>query len=160
MTLPGKYYTDPEIFRAEMERFYFGRWIYAGRAEMIAEPGSYFLCDVAGESVIVTREGAFYNVCRHRGTRMCTEPEGTFEGRIRCPYHGWTYALDGTLVSAPNMNDTSFSRFDYPLHPVACETWDGHLFLNLAAKPSPLGTQLGALPAKFAAWRMTELRLY
>ena len=160
MTLPGKYYTDPEVFRSEMERFYFNRWIYAGRAERIAQPGSYFLCDVAGESIIVNREGAFYNVCRHRGTRMCTEPEGILEGRIRCPYHGWTYALDGTLVSAPNMNDESFSRFDYPLRRVACETWDGHMFLNLAAKPSMLAAQLGELPAKFAAWRMAELKLH
>ena len=59
MTLPAKYYTDPEIFRSEMERFYFGRWIYAGRAERIAKPGDYFLCNVAGESVIVTRERRF-----------------------------------------------------------------------------------------------------
>ena len=121
MTLPAKYYTDPEIFRSEMERFYFGRWIYAGRAERIEKPGDYFLCDVAGESVIVTREGAFYNVCRHRGTRMCKESEGNFAGRIQCPYHGWTYGLDGSLISAPNMGDAGFSRFDYPLHKVACD---------------------------------------
>ena len=162
-TLPGKYYTDPEVFRSEMERFFFGRWVYAGRAERIAKPGDYFLCDVAGESVIVTREGAYYNVCRHRGTRMCTAPEGTFEAGIRCPYHGWTYALDGSLVSAPNMlpinqGQPDFSRFDYPLHKVASETWDGHVFLNFAAHPSPLAVQLGELPAKFAAWRMGELK--
>jgi Rieske 2Fe-2S family protein len=155
MTLPGKYYTDPEIFRAEMERFYFNRWIYAGRAERIPRPGSYFLCDVAGESVVVTQEGAFYNVCRHRGTRMCTEPEGIFDGRIRCPYHGWTYALDGSLISAPNMGEAGFSRFDYPLHPVASHIWEGHVFLNLgAASDAP------DLPDKFAAWRMGELRLH
>ena len=167
MTLPAKYYTDPEIFRSEMERFYFNRWIYAGRAERIAKPGDYFLCDVAGESVIVTRDSsdqvqAFYNVCRHRGTRMCTShegtTEGTFEGRIRCPYHGWTYGLDGSLISAPNMGDEGFSRFDYPLHAVACEVWDGHAFLNFAAKRSPLAAQLGDLPEQFAAWRMSELK--
>src|SRR4051812_37013336 len=143
-----------------MERFYFGRWIYAGRSEQIAGQGSYFLCDVAGESIIVTREGAFYNVCRHRGTRMCTVAEGTFESGIRCPYHGWTYALDGSLVSAPNMGHADFSRFDYPLHKVACETWDGHVFLNLSAKPQPLSEQLGELPQKFAAWNMGELRFH
>jgi Rieske 2Fe-2S family protein len=158
MTLPAKYYTDPENFRAEMERFYFGRWIYAGRAERIEKPGSYFLCDVAGESIIVTREGAYYNVCRHRGTRMCKEPEGNFAGRIQCPYHGWTYALDGSLIAAPNMGEGGFSRFDYPLHKVGCEIWDGHVFLNLADKPAPLVAQLGELPDKFAAWKMGELR--
>ena len=82
MTLPARYYTDPDIFRQEMERFYFGRWICAGRAERIRHPGDYFLCELAEESVIVTRghgrrgSSAFYNVCRHRGTRMCTDPEG------------------------------------------------------------------------------------
>ena len=159
-TLPGKYYTDPEIFRSEMERFYFGRWIYAGRAERIAKPGDYFLVDVAGESVIVTGEGAYYNVCRHRGTRMCTVPEGTFDGRIQCPYHGWTYGLNGELISAPNMGRTDFSRFDYPLHRVALETWDGHVFLNLAPERLPLAEQLGELPAKFAAWNMQELKFH
>ena len=89
-----------------------------GARSRIAKPGDYFLCDVAGESVIVTREGkaAFYNVCRHRGTRMCKESEGNFAGRIQCPYHGWTYGLDGSLISAPNMDEEGFSRFDYPLH--------------------------------------------
>jgi Rieske 2Fe-2S family protein len=159
-TLPARYYTDPGNFRAEMERFYFGRWIYAGRAERVAQPGSYFLCDVAGESVIVTSDGAFYNVCRHRGTRMCAESEGTFEGGIRCPYHGWTYALDGTLVSAPNMGHADFSRFDYPLHKVAREIWDGHVFLNFAPEPAPLAAQLGDLPSRFAAWKMGELKFH
>ena len=58
MTLPAKYYTDPDIFRSEMERFYFGRWIYAGRTQRVERPGDYFLCDVAGESVIVTRDAS------------------------------------------------------------------------------------------------------
>src|SRR5512142_1754770 len=129
MTLPAKYYTDPDIFRSEMERFYFRRWIYAGRTEQAAKPGDYFLCNVGNESVIVTRDSggqlqAFYNVCRHRGTRMCKEPEGNFAGRIQCPYHGWTYGLDGSLISAPNMDEIGFSRFDYPLHRVASESWD------------------------------------
>lgn len=163
-TLPAKYYTDPEIFHSEMERFFFRRWIHAGRTEQIAKPGDYFLCDVLGESVIVTRdqEGevrALFNVCRHRGTRMCTESAGTFDGRIRCPYHGWTYSLDGKLISAPHMG-SDFSRFDYPLHSAACDIWDGHIFLNFAANRSPLSAQLGELPEKFAAWRMGELKLH
>src|SRR5580704_8191371 len=94
MTLPARYYTDPEIFRREIERFYFGRWICAGRASTIPKAGDYFLCELAGESVIVTRDAsgqirAFYNVCRHRGSRMCDEQHGSFPGRITCPYHAW-----------------------------------------------------------------------
>jgi phenylpropionate dioxygenase-like ring-hydroxylating dioxygenase large terminal subunit len=92
MTLPGRYYTDPEIFRREVDRFYFGRWICAGRASAIPNAGDYFLCEIADESVIVLRATAgevrpFYNVCRHRGTRMCTERQGSLAGcRITCPY--------------------------------------------------------------------------
>ena len=121
--------------------------------------------DVAGESIIVTRDAAgalraFFNVCRHRGTRLCMEQEGSFEGRIQCPYHGWTYRLDGELVSAPNMDQPGFARTDYPLHPVAATTWDGHIFLNLAPEAHPLAEQLGALPGKFASWRMQDLRMH
>jgi Rieske 2Fe-2S family protein len=164
MTLPARYYTDPAIFRAELERLYFGRWIHAGRADRLTNPGDYFLSDVAGESVIVTRSAdgalrAFFNVCRHRGTRMCTASEGAFDGRIRCPYHGWTYGLDGSLISAPNLEQPGFSRTDYPLHAVAVDTWEGHLFLNFATRPRPLSDQLGELIERFSAWRMHELKL-
>jgi glycine betaine catabolism A len=165
MTLPARYYTDPAIFHAELERLYFGRWICVGRTERIPNPGDYFLVELAGESVIVTRsaEGAvraFFNVCRHRGTRMCTVAEGCLEGRIHCPYHGWTYGLDGALIGAPHMDQPGFSRADYPLKPVAIDTWDGHIFLNFADSPRPLAAQLGELPERFAAWRMGELRLH
>lgn len=164
-TLPGRYYTDPEHFRREMEQFFCGMWICAGRAEQIAEVGDYFLCEVAEESVIVTRESggglrAFYNVCRHRGTRMCRDDHGTFAGRIQCPYHGWTYALDGKLMGAPHMDEGEFRREDYPLHGVKVDVWDGHIFINLARETEPLVKQLGELPEKFAAWRMEELRLH
>jgi Rieske 2Fe-2S family protein len=163
-TLPARYYTSPEIFRAEMERFYFGSWICAGRAERIPKPGDYFLRNFAGESLIVTRDAAgairaFFNVCRHRGTRICTVPEGAFAGRIACPYHGWTYALDGSLLGAPHMEQPGFSRADYPLRAVAADVWDGHIFLHCGVERQPLAAQISGLPGKFAAWRMEELRL-
>jgi len=163
-TLPARFYTDPDLFRREMDRFYFGSWICAGRTEQIAHPGDYFLRDVAGESLIVTRDPtgrvrAFFNVCRHRGTRLCSQPEGAFAGRISCPYHGWTYGLDGALLGAPHMEGTGFTRAEYPLHQAHVEVWDGHIFLNLSASPQPIADQLGPLPEKFANWRMRDLRL-
>ena len=163
MTLTARWYTDPEMFREEMETFFFGMWICAGRAEQIAQTGDYFLVEVAGESIIVTRDStgklrAMYNVCRHRGTRMCRSAEGKFAGRIQCPYHGWTYALDGRLLGAPHMEEDGFQREDYPLHSVAIEEWGGHLFLNLGENPEPLRNQLVDLPGKFAPWKMQELR--
>ncbi len=163
-TLPARYYTDPDRFRDELETFYFGSWICAGRADAIPSPGDYFLREIAGESIIIVRDAteirAFYNVCRHRGTRMCTVAEGHFASRIQCPYHGWTYALDGRLLGAPQMGDTDFLRDEYPLRNVHAAVWDGHIFLHLGKNAEPLSKQLGELPEKFAPWRMEELRLH
>ena len=165
-TLPARYYTDPDLFRRELEKFYFETWICAGRESEIAAPGAYFLREIGGESVIVARDTggalhAFYNVCRHRGTRICTEARGNFPGRIQCPYHGWTYALDGCLLGAPQMDERHFSRGDYPLISVQLDIWDGHIFMNLTrGDPEPLSVQLGDLLEKFAAWRMQDLRLH
>jgi Rieske 2Fe-2S family protein len=163
-TLPGRYYTDPGVFRQETESFYFGKWICAGRAAAIPNTGDYFLREIAGESIVVVRDAmgairAHYNVCRHRGTRMCTLPQGNLE-RIQCPYHGWTYGLDGKLLGAPHMDCADFSREDYPLHTVQVALWDGHLFLHMGSAPEPLSRQLGGLPEKFAPWQMQDLRLY
>jgi Rieske 2Fe-2S family protein len=162
-TLPARYYTDPEILRKELETFFAQMWVCAGRAEQIPNPGDFFLADLAGESIIVTRDAsnairAHYNVCRHRGTRMCRDAEGAFPGRIQCPYHGWTYALDGKLIGAPHMDAPDFRREDYPLHPVHTDLWDGYIFLNLSPDPQPLTAQLADLPQKFAPWDMQTLR--
>jgi Rieske 2Fe-2S family protein len=165
-TLPARYYTDPEVFRDEVERFFCRSWVCVGRAEQIPHPGDYFLRELARESILVARDQggrvrAFYNVCRHRGTRMCTEPQGSFAGRIQCPYHGWTYGLDGRLIGAPHMEEGSgFCREDYPLNRVHLGVWDGHIFINLAAQPEPLENQLADLPRKFASWQMADLRLH
>jgi Rieske 2Fe-2S family protein len=164
-TLPAAYYVDAEYFTREMEALFGGMWICAGRAEQVERPGQFFVREVLGESLIVTRAAsgrvhAFYNVCRHRGTRLCIEQEGTFAGSIQCPYHAWTYDLEGMLIGAPHMEDVPhFRKADYPLHRVHADIWDGHLFLNLSADPQPLLMQLADLPAKFTPWRMGELRL-
>ena len=102
-TLPGRYYTSPEIFAEEVERIFARRWVCVGRAAELSEPGDYFLADVAGESVIMLRDQggtlrAHYNVCRHRGTRLCEERRGRFSETIQCPYHAWTYTLEGQLI--------------------------------------------------------------
>jgi Rieske 2Fe-2S family protein len=164
-TLPARYYTDPEVFRQEMETFFCGMWVCAGRSEQVAAAGDYFVREVAGESIIITRDNvgalrAHYNVCRHRGTRICSVERGKFPGRIQCPYHGWSYGLDGKLLGAPHMDDPTFRREEYPLHAVPVGEWEGHVFMNLAANPQPLETQLAGLAEKFAPWRMSELRFH
>jgi Rieske 2Fe-2S family protein len=164
-TLPARFYIDPVHFRREVEHFFFGTWICAGRADQIPERGDYFLRDILGESIIVTRDAAgevnaMYNVCRHRGTRICESACGTFPGSIQCPYHAWTYDLGGRLIGAPHMDEIEgFDRASYRLRAVACEVWDGHIFINLSESPRALSAQLGELPARFRPWHMEELRL-
>ncbi len=163
-TLPARYYKDHDLFRDEVERFYCQTWICAGRANQVPTPGDYFLREVAAESVIITRDGtsslrAFFNVCRHRGTRICARAEGSFPGRIQCGYHGWTYGLDGSLIGAPHARD-GFCREDYPLNRVHADVWDGHIFIHLGSEPVPLASQLEDLPQKFLHWQMAELRMH
>lgn len=165
MTLPQSYYTDPQWFQREIEAIHSEMWLCAGRTSQIANPGDYFLRSVGNANVIVTRDEqgsvrAFHNVCRHRGTLLCREQEGRFAGRIQCQYHGWTYKLDGTLANAPHMEKVSgFREADYPLNPVACEVWDGHIFINLSARPISFADHLAGLDQKFQPWRMDELTM-
>jgi Rieske 2Fe-2S family protein len=165
-TLPAAFYTDDAYFRREMDALFARMWICAGRVEQVQAAGRFFVREVLGESIIITSNAAgdvnaFYNVCRHRGTKLCTEAEGSFGRSIQCPYHSWTYDLDGALVGAPHMEEVPhFARTDYPLHRVHAEVWDGHIFLNLSrGTPPPLRTQLADLPSRFTQWGMQDLRL-
>src|SRR5690349_20797286 len=162
-TLPRRFYADPDFYRAELDRFYFARWICAGRADQIPCAGDFFTRALAEESVIVTRgeDGeirALFNVCRHRGTRICSDAEGRFGDRIQCPYHAWNYDFAGRLLGAPHM-PPDFRKEDYPLHRAGCEVWDGHIFVNLSAALAAQGgadascslrDQLADLPRRFA----------
>jgi Rieske 2Fe-2S family protein len=164
-TLPARAYTDPSWFSLEMDRVFARMWIAACRADQVDRPGSFVRRDVAGASVLIVRGSdgairALHNVCRHRGTELCTDRAGTFPGSIQCPYHAWTYGLDGRLLAAPQMDEVDgFDRAEFPLRSVACETWDGHVFVNLGDNPAPLAQQLGDLPRRFAPWGMKDLRI-
>jgi Rieske 2Fe-2S family protein len=161
-TLPRESYTSREVFEAERERIFARRWICLGRADEAPEPGDYFLAELAGESLIVTRAAdgalhAFFNVCRHRGTRLCEKASGRFGKAIVCPYHAWSYGLDGALLGAPNMGDVPwFDKQDYPLQQARTGVWEGFLFGNLARGPEPLEQALQPLLGRFAAWRLPE----
>ncbi len=165
LTLPAKYYVDADYFNREMESLFRRMWICVGRTEQVERPGQFFLREILGESIIVTRSRsasvrAFYNVCRHRGTRLCTEQAGAFAGSIQCPYHAWTYDFEGRLVGAPHMDEvTHFRKEEYPLHRIHADVWDGHIFLNLSKEPPSLSTQLAELQPKFRPWQMENLRL-
>jgi len=165
-TLPARFYTGRGIFERELDLFFRSTWVLAGRAEEVPRRGDFVLRDIAGDSLIVTRTGdaddsvrAYYNTCRHRGTRICTEKEGHFQGAIQCPYHSWTYDLSGQLIGAPHMDGTAgFDKKNIRLNAVATEVWDGFVFVNLVDDPDPLADHLADLPAKFAPWQMGRLR--
>lgn len=164
LTLPGRYYTSPEVYAEEQARIFGGRWVCVGRSEELSAPGQYMLVELAGESLILVRDGAHtlrahYNVCRHRGTRICEAPRGRFGETMQCPYHAWTYALDGRLVAARHMQDApGFDRADWPLRGAAAAEWEGFVFVNLAAEPEPFADAFAPLIGRFAPWAIGGLR--
>ncbi len=142
-TLPGADYHDSAVYEVERERIFHRQWFYAVRADRIAAAGAYVTVDVAGESVLVVRgeDGlvrAFYNVCRHRGSRLCDDDQGSVRRAIKCPYHAWSYGLDGALIGTPNVAPDEIDRATLGLWPVACDVWDGCVFVCLAAEPPAL----------------------
>ena len=136
-TLEQEYFVSPEIFAEEKEKIFSRQWVLVGHQSQIAEAGDYFTAEISGESFIVVRDkhGAihgFYNLCRHRGSRLIENRNGQCAA-IQCPYHAWTYALDGRLLGAPHMDDVSgFDKADYSLHRVNLGLWEGFIFVNLA----------------------------
>ena len=163
-TLAGRYYTSAEVFAEERERIFAAQWLCVGREDALREPGAYLLADVAGESLIVVRDRqtlrAFYNVCRHRGTRLCDVATGRFKETIQCQYHAWTYGLDGRLIGAPHMQEvTGFEKQEHPLHTVAVATWEGFIFVNLAASPAPLAASLAPLAGRFERFNLASLKV-
>jgi phenylpropionate dioxygenase-like ring-hydroxylating dioxygenase large terminal subunit len=140
-TLPGHYYTDPEIFRQEQERLFESMWFCAVRAADLAKPGAFRTIQVGRESVLITRSRtgelrAFLNVCRHRGARLCLEEAGEVRRNLQCPYHAWTYDLDGKLIAAPNLvKMPDVDRTEYGLVKVALREWLGYAWVCLADEP-------------------------
>ena len=117
------------------------------------------------ESIIVLRDSegeirAHHNVCRHRGTRLVAEPQGRLPKSIQCMYHAWTYALDGTLIGAPFMDEVeSFCTQDYPLQSASVAIWEGCIFINLAEEPEPFEKAFAGLLDRFGSWTMGELEI-
>ena len=178
-TLLPDAYTAPEFFALEQEKVFASGWVAVGLAADVDRHGACIVVDVAGRSVIVTRNRhgalrAFHNVCRHRATKLLANDarEVGHRGRIRCPYHSWTYDTDGKCLGTPlfegsdvpageeSIFDTSvaqgFDKADYGLHDVAVDTWGLFLFVNLDADAGPLSVHLGDLPTRFRDYRLDE----
>lgn len=154
-TIPARWYTDPAFLAAE-RRAVFGRtWQCAGHAAAVAQPRSFLSCEIAGEPVLVIRDQAgalraFSNVCRHRGAVLAAGQGSA--SVIRCPYHAWTYALDGRLLGQPEFEGVEdWDRSQVRLPPYRVETWGPYVFVNLDSSAPPLAEVLGAIPAEVAA---------
>jgi Rieske 2Fe-2S family protein len=143
-TLPGTAYHSDETYAVDSEKVFFRNWIYVGRAERLEKPGSWLRFEIAGESILVVRGKdeqirGFYNVCRHRGSRLCDDEQGFTRSHLRCPYHAWGYALDGTLVTTPMIEKEEINRETTSLWPVHVDVWEGFVFVNLSREePRPL----------------------
>jgi glycine betaine catabolism A len=178
-SLLSSYYTDPAHYAFEKTHIFEVEWMVACRAEEITNPGDWRVFDMGGDDILVVRGKdnelrAFFNVCRHRGARLCASPdEPTKPGRatlpqsvlangfIRCPYHAWTYDAHGKLVGAPHLAEgPEFSHADFALYPVGCAEWGGFVFLHTTpAQARTLSSQLGPVPARLANYPMADLRI-
>jgi phenylpropionate dioxygenase-like ring-hydroxylating dioxygenase large terminal subunit len=150
ITLPFDWFCDPGVFRLEQGRVFADSWLYAGVLDWVSEPGQFFTTRAGLVPIVVVRDedgnlNAFVNICRHRATEVA-------EGRgrrmsLQCPYHAWTYGLDGCLRSAPRSElEPGFDRAEFGLVPVAVDTWGPFVFVNRNLDAQPLARYLGGLP--------------
>src|SRR5271169_4423861 len=134
-SLDQRFYCDDEVFAADMQQIVNRKWIVAGHVDRVRKKGDYFLFKIGRESIIVIRSdestiSAFYNVCRHRGSLICTEPHGRVT-RLTCGYHAWSYGLDGALLAARLM-PADFCKKDNGLHRCHVRVFHGLIFVNLS----------------------------
>lgn len=160
LALPHWAYTAPAWYEREIERIFLKTWNYVAHRSQLAKPGDFLTREIAGVPVVLThgQDGAiraFYNSCRHRGSRIAWG-EGNCNA-LRCPYHSWTYTLEGRLVATPQVEDDHLKKSELGLHPVRLEEADGFLFVNFDAAAGPLDRHLGGVRKEWAAYDPANL---
>jgi len=162
LTIPGPWYTDESVAELERKTVFSRTWQMVGRAEQVAAPGQYITAEVAGEPVLVVRGPdsklrGFFNVCRHHAAAVMTEPCGT-AARLQCPYHGWTYGLDGSLKGIPDFDGVeNFDRKKNGLVPLSVDVWEKFVFVHLDPDPLPLAEYLGDIVGQFKPLGLDQL---
>ena len=157
-TLPPLCYTDPAFYEFEKEALFNHEWLCVGRASWVAKPGDYFTTSIIGEPLIIARNGAgqikaMSAVCQHRAM-LVAEGHGNARAFL-CPYHHWTYSLDGELIGAPAMDQTEgFEKKDFCLPTLQVELWQGFIFVNFDALAAPLAPRLAAIDKVVANYGM------
>jgi Rieske 2Fe-2S family protein len=173
--LPAAAYLDAAEFARERDAIFWREWMCVGRADQVPEPGDFLHVDVAGERLLVVRDrdgvlASFFNVCAHRGSELVWDSPlpsadggkcGRFPGSIRCPYHAWTYELDGRLRGAPFLDfPDSQPRSAFSLSTVPLAQWGGFVFVSAAGAPArSLPEQLGAVPDRIRRYPLEDLRI-
>jgi choline monooxygenase len=166
--LPNACYTDSEFLALERERLFFDRWICVAVASQIPEPGDVLPVSVAGLPAFILRDRqgglrAYHNVCRHRGMRLVGEVQHKKRVLV-CPYHSWTYGLDGGLQQTPHFEGegrhepTAFDKCDMGLEPIRLDTWHDLVFLNVSGKASALADEFSGLDARWKDYDLSALR--
>ena len=161
--LPPRAFTDPAVLDWELETMFRG-WVCVGHASLVAEPGSYLMREIGTDSVVVMgaedgRPHAFLNVCRHRGSRLIEDFEGSVRRRVQCPYHGWSYGLDGELKAAPHMDGVeNFDPSCWGLIPVRVATVGGLVLVDLSGDAPEVESHLGELAGHLERYRVGSLR--
>jgi len=165
--LPGtglarEFYTDPGIFALDLEQIFYRDWLFVAHSAELPETGSYLTLQIGAYPILLTRAAdglirAFLNSCRHRGARVCPEAAGK-AARLVCPYHQWTYQLDGRLFAARQMGP-GFDRSQLGLRPVHCETVAGYIFVCLAEEPPDFGATRRHLEPYLLPHRLSEARV-
>ena len=166
-TLPSTWYFDAGHYRREIDAIWWQEWLCVARESEFDTPGDFRIVRVAGQQVLITRTTsgslrAFHNTCRHRGSLLCETGAGQFaQQRIVCPYHAWTYSLEGELLRTPRKPDAEgFRAEDHSLYPVLLETWGGYVFINLAEQASTrLTSMIAADCAALGHWPLEKLSL-
>ncbi len=162
-TLPSRYYTDPEIFEREKKAIFYRTWQYLGHKSQVAQPGDYVTGRIADQRVFAIRgqDGvlrAFHNTCRHRAACLAPADRGTCGRAIVCPYHGWTYGLDGRLKAVPaEPAFAGLDRADYGLLPLEHEVWQGFVFVRFGGDGPSVAAMMAPYAAELAPYRLADM---
>lgn len=163
-TIPSSWYTSSDMQKLEVDAIFAKTWQYVGRADQVRKTGDQFIAEIAGESILIVRGKddvlrGFYNVCRHRGGPLATE-DGCATV-LQCKYHGWTYALDGSLRGVPDWDRVElFDKSDFGLVPIRIEVWESLIFANLDNDAKSLAYYIDGIAERIAPINLSKYQFH